>query len=161
LPVDVEIGCNLCIHFFICLKTFYGNGIHYCSDYARIGTTNQGEKEVAHKGGVMTKVVTQDTPAGAVKVSRAIVELINELSEVRAVANSANARVEELRKAIFSEVGKADLTLIHHNIEVARIVESAPMRVNEAYLAENWSEAYEDSRQPRQQFTIRSVTRRA
>lgn len=109
----------------------------------------------------MTKVVTQDTPAGAVKVSRAIVELINELSEVRAVANSANARVEELRKAIFSEVGKADLILIHHNIEVARIVESAPMRVNEAYLAENWSEAYEDSRQPRQQFTIRSVTRQA
>lgn len=109
----------------------------------------------------MTKVVTQDTPAGVVKVSRAIVELISELSEVRAVANSANARVEELRKAIFAEVGKADLTLIHHNIEVARIVESAPMRVNEAFLAEKFPEAYEASRQPRPQFTIRSVTRQA
>lgn len=109
----------------------------------------------------MTKVISHDAPAGVVKVSREIVALINELSEVRAVANSANARVEELRKAIFAEVGKADLTLIHHNIEVARIIESNPERLNEDFLKENFPEAYQASVKPRQQFTIRSVTRKA
>lgn len=127
----------------------------------RIGVTNQGEQEVAQEGGVMTKVITHDTPAGVVKVSREIVALINELSEIRAVANSANARVEVLRKAIFAEVGKADLTLIHHNIEVARVIESNPVRLNEEFLQKNFPEAYEASLKPRQQFTIRSVTRKA
>jgi transcriptional regulator len=107
-----------------------------------------------------TPKVAQTTPE-VVKVSRKFVELINELSEVRAIANSADARVEELRKAIFAEVGKADLTLIHNNIEVARIVESNPIRLNEDFLKENYPEAYEASLKPRQQFTIRSVTRQA
>jgi len=131
------------------------------SNPIRIGVSNQGEKEVTQEGGVMTKVVTLTAPEGAVKVSRDVVKLINELSEVRAIANSANARVEELRKAIFAQVGKADLTLIHNNIEVARIVESNPERLNEEFLKENYPEAYEASVKPRQQFTIRSVTRKA
>lgn len=115
----------------------------------------------------MTKVVSpaiqevaQTTPE-VVKVSRKVVELINELSEVRAIYNSAEARVEELRKAIFTQVGKADLTLIHNNIEVARIIESNPERLNEQFLKENYPEAYQASLKPRQQFTIRSVTRKA
>jgi len=134
----------------------------------RIGVTNQGEKEVAQKErGEMTKVVspaTQEvaktTPA-VVKVSRKVVELINELSEVRAIANSADARVEELRKAIFAKVGKADQILIHNSIEVARIIESNPERLSEEFLKANFPDAYEASVKPRQQFTIRSVTRQA
>jgi transcriptional regulator len=107
-----------------------------------------------------TQEVAKATPK-VVKVSREIVKLVNELSEVRAVANSANARVEELRKAIFAEVGKADLTLIHNNIEVARIIESAPVRLNEDFLKENFPEAYEASLKAKPQHTIRSVTRKA
>ena len=107
----------------------------------------------------MTKVVTQDAPKGVVKISRRVVDLINELSEVRSTYNSAKGQVEELREAILSEVGKADLTLIHHNIEVARVIESNPMRVDEKFLKENFPDAYEASLKPRQQFTIRSVTR--
>ncbi len=101
------------------------------------------------------------TASEVVKVSRKLVELINELSEVRAIASSADARVEELRKAIFTQVGKADLTLVHNNIEVARIIESNPIRLSEQFLKENYPEAYEASLKPRQQFTIRSVTRQA
>jgi transcriptional regulator len=107
-----------------------------------------------------TQEVAKTAPE-AVKVSREIVKLVNELSEVRAIANSANARVEVLRKAILTKVGKADLTLIHNNIEVARIIESNPVRLNEEFLQANFPEAYEASLKPRQQFTIRSVTRKA
>lgn len=109
----------------------------------------------------MAKAISLTAPEGAVKVSRDVVALINELSEVRAIANSADARVEELRKAIFAKVGKTDQTLIHNNIEVARIVESNPVRLNEEFLKANFPEAYEASLKPRQQFTIRSVTRKA
>jgi hypothetical protein len=107
-----------------------------------------------------TQEVATTTPA-VVKVSRKVVELINELSEVRAIANSADARVEELRKAIFAKVGKADQILIHNSIEVARIIESNPERLSEEFLKANFPDAYEASVKPRQQFTIRSVTRQA
>ena len=106
-----------------------------------------------------TATSSQTAPEGTVKVSRQIVELINELSEVRATYNTAKARVEELRKEVLSQVGKANLTLIHHNIEVARIVESNPVRVDPKFLEENFPEAYEASLTSTQQFTIRSVTR--
>jgi len=116
----------------------------------------------------MTKVISQTTPEvvtkatpKVVKVSRKLVELISELSEVRATYNSAKARVDELRDEVLGVVGKADLTLVHNNIEVARIVESNPVRLDEQFLKENYPEAYEASLKPRQQFTIRSVTRKA
>jgi hypothetical protein len=135
---------------------------------AKIGLSNQGEKEVALEGGKMTKVISQTTPEvvtkatpKVVKVSRKLVELISELSEVRATYNSAKARVDELRDEVLGVVGKADLTLVHNNIEVARIVESNPVRLDEQFLKENYPEAYEASLKPRQQFTIRSVTRKA
>lgn len=109
----------------------------------------------------MTKVISSIAPDGAIKVSRQVVELINELSEVRSAYNSAKARVEELRKEVLSQVGTGNLTLIHHNIEVARVIESNPVRVDTKFLQENFPEAYEASLKSSQQFTIRSVTRQA
>jgi predicted phage-related endonuclease len=106
-----------------------------------------------------TATSSQTASEGTVKVSRQIVELISELSEVRATYNAAKARVEGLRNEVLSQVGKANLTLIHHNIEVARIIESNPVRVDSKFLEENFPEAYEASLKSSQQFTIRSVTR--
>jgi transcriptional regulator len=96
-----------------------------------------------------------------VKVSRKVVDLVNELSEVRAVYNASKKRVEELRDEVLEVVGKADLTLVHNNIEVARIIESAPVRLDEQFLKENYPEAYEASLKAKPQYTIRSVTRKA
>ena len=109
----------------------------------------------------MTKVVTQDTPVGVVKVSRKVVELINELAEVRSTYNLAKAQVEELRKAIFAVTGKEDLTLVHNTIEIARIKEQTKMVVNIKFLQENYPEAYEASLKPQVQHNISTVTRRA
>jgi transcriptional regulator len=96
-----------------------------------------------------------------VKVSRKVVDLVNELSEVRAAYNASKKRVEELRDEVLEVVGKADLTLVHNNIEVARIIESAPVRLDEQFLKENYPEAYEASLKAKPQYTIRSVTRKA
>ena len=104
---------------------------------------------------------TQTSSKDAVKVSRRVVDLVNELSEVRAVYNASKKRVEELRDEVLSVVGKADLTLVHNNIEVARVIESAPVRLDEQFLKENYPEAYEASLKAKPQFTIRSVTRKA
>jgi GMP synthase PP-ATPase subunit len=108
----------------------------------------------------MTKVVSHDTQEG-VKVTKAVVALISELAEVRSTYNTAKARVEELREAIFAVVGKADLTLIHHNIEVARIKEQTKMVVDTGFLKKHYPEAYEASLKPQTQHNISAVTRRA
>jgi hypothetical protein len=104
---------------------------------------------------------TQTSSKDVVKVSRKVVDLVNELSEVRAVYNASKKRVEELRDEVLSVVGKADLVLVHNNIEVARVIESAPVRLDEQFLKENYPEAYEASLKAKPQFTIRSVTRKA
>jgi hypothetical protein len=109
----------------------------------------------------MAKVISHDTHQQGVKVTKAIVALINELSEVRSTYNSAKARVEELRQAIFAVVGKADQTLVHHNIEVARIKEQTKMVVDTKFLAENYPEIYEACLKPQVQHNISAVTRRA
>jgi hypothetical protein len=107
-----------------------------------------------------TQEVAQTTPE-VVKVTKAVVALINELAEVRSTYNSAKARVEELRKAILTAVGKADLTLVHHNIEVARIKEQTKMVVDTAFLKKHYPEAYQASLAPQTQHNISAVTRRA
>lgn len=104
---------------------------------------------------------TQTSSKDVVKVSRKVVDLVNELSEVRAVYNASKKRVEELRDEVLGVVGKADLILVHNNIEVARVIESAPVRLDEQFLKENYPEAYEASLKAKPQFTIRSVTRKA
>ena len=109
---------------------------------------------------MVAKVISHDTQEG-VKVTKAIVALINELAEVRSTYNSAKARVEELRQAIFAVVGKADQTLIHHNIEVARIKEQTKMVVDTDFLRDNYPEAYQASLKPQVQHNISAVTRRA
>jgi transcriptional regulator len=108
-----------------------------------------------------TATKTQTSSKDVVKVSRKVVDLVNELSEVRAVYNASKKRVEELRDEVLEVVGKADLTLVHNNIEVARIIESAPVRLDEQFLKENYPEAYEASLKAKPQYTIRSVTRKA
>jgi hypothetical protein len=107
-----------------------------------------------------TQEVAQTTPK-VVKVTKAVVALINELAEVRSTYNTAKARVEELRQAIFTAVGKADLTLIHHSIEVARVKEQTKMVVDTAFLKKHYPEAYEASLAPQTQHNISAVTRRA
>jgi hypothetical protein len=107
-----------------------------------------------------TQEVAKATPE-VVKVSRKVVELISELSEVRAVYNASKKRVEELRDEVLEVVGKADLTLVHNNIEVARVIESAPLRLDEQFLKEHYPEAYQASLKAKPQHTIRSVTRKA
>jgi len=108
----------------------------------------------------MTKVISHDTQEG-VKVTKAIVALINELSEVRETYNASKKRVEELRQAVFAIVGKKDQTLIHHNIEVARIKEQTKVVVDIEFLQKNYPEAYEASLKPQTQHNISAVTRRA
>jgi hypothetical protein len=155
--------------FLLTQGFFPTNHFFFRKTLLRLELSNQGEKEVALEGGTMTKVISQTTPEvvatkatpQVVKVSRKIVELISELSEVRATYNSAKARVDELRDEVLGVVGKADLTLVHNNIEVARIIESSPVRIDEQFLKENYPEAYEASLKPRPQFTIRSVSRKA
>jgi hypothetical protein len=134
----------------------------------RIGVTNQGEQEVAlTKGDEVAKAISPATQEVAtttpevVKVTKAVVALINELAEVRSAYNSAKARVEELRQAIFAVVGKADLTLIHHNIEVGRVKEQTKMVVDTAFLKKHYPEAYQASLAPQTQHNISAVTRRA
>ena len=107
----------------------------------------------------MTKVISHDTQEG-VKVTKALVALINELAEVRATYNSAKARVEELRQAIFAVVGKKHQTLIHHNMEVARVTEQTKMVVDTDFLKKHYPEAYQASLKPQVQHTISAVTRR-
>lgn len=108
-----------------------------------------------------TATKTQNDPKGVLKVSRKVVELINELAKVRATYNSAKARVDELRAEVFAVTGKDDLTLIHNNIEVARIKGQTKMVVDTKFLAENYPEIYEACLKPQVQHNISAVTRRA
>jgi hypothetical protein len=131
----------------------------------RIGVSNQGETEVALEGGFMTKVIsqaTQATPAPkVVKVTKKFVAMLDELKDVRAIANSANKRVDELRKEIFGVVGEQAQTLIHNGVEVAVIAEQSKEAVNMELLKTKFPEVYEACLETKKQYPIRSVTRQA
>lgn len=79
---------------------------------------------------VMTAKSIAEAPAvegGVVstKVSKRVVELLDELTERRAIYNESKDAIEELRSLIYAEVGKKAQVLTYYNAEVASIVEKA------------------------------------
>lgn len=124
-----------------------------------LGTTKRGEQEVAPEGGEMTKVISRQNPEGAVKVSRKFVAMLDELKDVRAISNSAEKRIAELRKAIFDEVGERSQTLIHNGVEVAVISEQTKEVVDLDKLRLHFPEEYRACLVVKKQYPIRSVTR--
>lgn len=113
----------------------------------------------------MTKVITQApqaTPATkVVKVTKKFVAMLDELKDVRAIANSASKRVDELRKEIFGVVGEQAQTLIHNGVEVAVIAEQSKEAVDMDLLKTKFPEVYEACLVTKKQYPIRSVTRQA
>lgn len=109
----------------------------------------------------MTKVITGQNPEGSIKVSRKVVDIIQALAEARAEQESAKARVEELRKAILAEVGEYGdkATLVHHNIEVARITKQVTPRPDLTKLKTEFPEIWESVRYDSVAEVIRAVTR--
>lgn len=110
----------------------------------------------------MTKVISQATPTPeVVKVSKKFVAMLDELKDVRATANLADKRVNELRKEIFAVVGERAQTLIHNGVEVAVIAEQSKEAVNMELLKTKFPEVYEACLETKKQYPIRSVTRQA
>lgn len=103
--------------------------------------------------------VLSNTQKGT-KVSRKVVELLDELAEFRAMRNQADDKVEELRAEIFAVVGKEVQTLVHHNIEVARITRTEKPRVDTDKLKTDFPEIYELVKVMSESFTIGTVARR-
>lgn len=91
---------------------------------------------------IQTSAVVQGTAKGATKVSKRVVELLEDLTEWRAVLNEATDRVEELRKQIFAEVGKEEQTLTYYNAEVGRISRQERAGVDTKKLLEDFAEVY-------------------
>lgn len=105
--------------------------------------------------------VKSNTQKGtATKVSRKVVEMIDELVEYRSVRNEADDRVEEIRNAVFAEVGKAEQTLTHHNIDVARITKTEKWLVDVKKLQTEFPEVYELVKTESKSFVITAVAKR-
>jgi uncharacterized coiled-coil DUF342 family protein len=96
----------------------------------------------------------------ATKISRKVVEMIDELVEYRAVRTEANDRVEELRKAVFAEVGEVAQTLTHHSVDVARITRTEKWLVDVKKLQTDFPEVYELVKTPSESFVISAVAKR-
>jgi hypothetical protein len=96
----------------------------------------------------------------AVKVSRKVVELIEDLVEWRATGTEADSRVKELRASVFAVVGKSEQTLTHQNIDVARISRTEKWGVDVEKLKTEFPEIYELVKSPSESFTITAVAKR-
>lgn len=98
-----------------------------------------------------TKVVT--------KVSRKLVAKLNELTEVRSLANLYNKELAKARSEVFAEIGEKAQVLIHNGVEVAVIAEVVKPAFNLDLLKEKFPEAYEACSGERSEFHIRKATR--
>lgn len=107
----------------------------------------------------MTQVTTRQTPE-SVKVSRKVVDTINELAEARAEAQALEARIKDLREQVLSEVGTDARVLVHNNIEVARITRQVTQRPDTKMLREEFSEVWEAVAYDSEAYVIRAVTRK-
>jgi len=94
------------------------------------------------------------------KVSKKVVELLAELTEYRAMRTEADDRVEELRQAIFAQVGKQEQSLRHHNLEVGRISRTEKTGVDVKKLKTDFPEIYELVLSKSESFTIGTVAKR-
>jgi uncharacterized coiled-coil DUF342 family protein len=109
---------------------------------------------------VKSEVKSNTTKGTATKVSRKVVELIDELVEYRAIRSEANDRVEETRQAVFAEVGEVAQTLTHHSVDVARITRTEKWLVDVKKLQTDFPEVYELVKYPSESFVISAVARR-
>ena len=83
------------------------------------------------------------------KVSKRVVEMLDELTERRAIYNESKDAIEELRSLIYAEVGKKAQVLTYYNAEVASIVEKATSGgVDLDKLRRDFPEAYEACQKP-------------
>lgn len=107
-----------------------------------------------------TSAVVQETTKGATKVSKRVVDLLEDLTEWRAVLAEATDRVEELRKEIFAEVGKEAQTLTYYNAEVGRISRQERAGVDTKKLQEDFAEVYNLVQKLSVSFPISTPTQR-
>jgi predicted phage-related endonuclease len=94
------------------------------------------------------------------KVSKKVVDMLAELTEYRAMRTEADDRVEELRQAIFAQVGKQEQSLRHHNLEVGRISKTEKNAVDVKKLKTEFPEIYELVLAKSESFTIGTVAKR-
>jgi predicted phage-related endonuclease len=109
---------------------------------------------------VKSEVKSTTLKGTATKISRKVVEMIHELVEVRAIRTEANDKAEELRQAIFAEVGEVAQTLTHHNIDVASITRTEKSLVDVKKLQTEFPEVYELVKRPSESFAINAVAKR-
>lgn len=109
----------------------------------------------------MAQVTTRQT-SGDVKVSRKVVNTINELSEARAEYEALKSRIEELRNEVLAEVGEFEdkVTLTHNSIEVARISKQARTYADTQLLRKEFPDIWEAVKYSSEACVIRSVTRK-
>lgn len=102
-------------------------------------TTKSATKPQAVEGA--TKVST--------KVSKQVVEMLDELTERRAIFNESKDAIEELRNAIYAIVGKTEQVLTYYNAEVGSIVaKKSPAGIDLEKLRIEFPEAYEACQKP-------------
>ncbi len=105
-------------------------------------------------------VETTKGATGATKVSKRVVELLEDLTEWRAVLAEATDRVEELRNQIFAEVGKEPQTLTYYNAEVGRITRQEREGVDTKKLLADFAEVYDLVKKVSVSFPISTPTQR-
>jgi hypothetical protein len=118
------------------------------------------QAQIGNTMAVKSEVKSNTTKGIATKVSRKVVELIDELVEYRAIRSEANDRVEETRQAVFAEVGEVAQTLTHHSVDVARITRTEKWLVDVKKLQTDFPEVYELVKYPSESFVISAVARR-
>ena len=83
------------------------------------------------------------------KVSKQVVEMLDELTERRAIFNESKDIIEKLRDEIYAIVGKSAQVLTYYNAEVGSIVEKkSPAGIDLAKLQREFPEAYEACQKP-------------
>lgn len=94
-------------------------------------------------------VNTTKGAVGATKVSKRVVDLLDELTERRAIFNETKDAIEQLREAVYAEVGKTAQVLTYYNAEVGSIVEKkSPAGIDLDKLRKEFPEVYEACQKP-------------
>jgi hypothetical protein len=87
--------------------------------------------------------------AVSTKVSKQVVELLDELTERRAIFNESKDAIEQLREEIYAIVGKTAQVLTYYNAEVGSIVaKKSPAGVDLKKLETDFPEVYAACQKP-------------
>lgn len=105
----------------------------------------------------MTQVNTRSAqlPKGAVKVTRSVVAMLQELEQVREVMNNAKRVSDALRKQILDEVGKGNLTLVHANAIVGSVSVDSTLQVSKEKLQLLHPEIFNTLAEPSERVTLK------